>query len=170
MWFDRQAEEAMNWYVEIFNASPKQQGSSRIISIERYPEGPLIGPMQGLENKVLSGTFELAGQRFMALDGGPFFQPNGAVSFYIDCDSQEEVDHYWDRLTQDGDPAAQQCGWLKDKFGFSWQVIPTALPQMMSHPNKAISNQVMQAMLQMKKIDVAVLEKAYNDALNTSAA
>src|SRR6185369_5475829 len=112
------------------------KGESKIISIKRYPEGPLEGPMKGMEGKVLTGVFELAGQRFMALDGGPFFKPTGAMSLYIECQTQEEVDHYWNTLTEGADPKAQQCGWLQDKFGFSWQVIPTALPTLLNDPDQ----------------------------------
>lgn len=97
----------------------------------------------------------------MALDGGPFFKPTGAVSFYIECQTQEEVDYYWSKLTEGSDPKAQQCGWLQDQFGFSWQVIPRALPELLNDPDKEKADQVMRAMLQMKKIDVADLRKAY---------
>lgn len=155
LWFDTDAEEAMNTYVSIFP-------DSRIVSIRRYPEGPLEGPMQGMEGKVLTGVFELMGQTFMALDGGPFFPPSGAVSFYIECDTQEEVDAYWDALTEDGDPAAQQCGWLKDRFGFSWQIIPSALPRLMNDSDQQKAARVMQAMLQMKKIEIQALQDAYD--------
>jgi predicted 3-demethylubiquinone-9 3-methyltransferase (glyoxalase superfamily) len=154
-WFDRNAEEAMNFYVSIFK-------NSRIVSIKRYPQGPLEGPMKGMEGKVLSGVFELEGQRFIALDGGPFFKPTEAVSFYVECETQREVDHYWDRLTQGGDPKAQQCGWLKDKYGFSWQVVPTALPRLLNDPDAKKAGRVMQAMLKMKKIDIPTLEQAYH--------
>lgn len=118
--------------------------------------------MQGMEGKVLTGVFELMGQTFMALDGGPFFPPSGAVSFYIECETQEEVDTYWHALTLGGDPAAQQCGWLKDKFGFSWQIIPSALPRLMNDPDPEKSARVMQAMLQMKKIEIKALQDAYD--------
>ncbi len=122
LWFNNNAEEAMNFYVSIFK-------NSRIVSLKRYPEGPLEGPMKGMEGKVLTAVFELEGQRFMALDGGPFFKPSGAVSFYVECETQEEVDDYWEKLTAGGNPKAQQCGWLQDKYGFSWQIIPAALPK-----------------------------------------
>jgi predicted 3-demethylubiquinone-9 3-methyltransferase (glyoxalase superfamily) len=155
MWFDKNAEEAINFYVSIFM-------NSKIISIKRYPEGPLEGPMKGMEGKIITAVFELEGQRFMALDGGPFFKPTGAISFYVECDTQEEVDAYWDKLTEGGDPKAQQCGWLQDKYGFSWQIIPKALPAFLNDPDPKKSSQVMQAMLKMKKIDVSELEAAYN--------
>jgi predicted 3-demethylubiquinone-9 3-methyltransferase (glyoxalase superfamily) len=290
LWFDTQAEDAINFYTSIF---PK----SKLVSIQRYPEGPLEGPMQGMEGKVLTAEFDLMGQRFMALDGGPAFKfslatsffvngeteeeidnlwrelsnagtvlmdfqtysfsekfgwlmdryglswqlnlgarkqkisPfllfvgeqhgkaeeamrfytslfdnsgiekiqrfgagedeeeiegtvehavfrlsgqefmamdsnrshtfnfNEAISFYVNCKSQEEVDHFWNKLS--AEPTAEQCGWLKDKYGVSWQIIPTALPKLMNDPNPEKSKRVMDAMLQMKKIDVKALEKAY---------
>jgi predicted 3-demethylubiquinone-9 3-methyltransferase (glyoxalase superfamily) len=290
LWFDKQAEEAMNFYASIFK-------NSKVVSIKRYPEGPLEGPMQGLEGKVITGVFELEGQRFMALDGGPAFtftpavsffvncetqedidelweklseggiilmeldrypfsekfgwvedkfglswqlnlatlpqkiipflmfvgeqhgkaeealklytslfenssiarierygpgqeEPEGtvmhamfslngqafmamdsnrehpftfneAISFYVECNSQEEVDYYWENLSQGGDKNAQQCGWLKDTYGVSWQIIPTALPELLNDPDPEKSQRVMQAMLQMKKIDIKALKQAY---------
>lgn len=157
LWFDNQAEEAMNFYISIFS-------DSSIVSIKRYPEGPLDGPMKGMEGKVLTGVFELEGQRFMALDGGPFFKPTAAVSFYIECEDQEEVDRYWNRLSEGGDPKAQQCGWLQDKFGFSWQVIPKALPELLNDPDHEKADRVMQAMLKMKKIDISELQDAYEQS------
>jgi len=116
--------------------------------------------MKGMEGKVLTAVFELEGQRFMALDGGPFFKPSGAVSFYVECETQEEVDDYWEKLTAGGNPKAQQCGWLQDKYGFSWQIIPAALPKLLNDPDRAKANRVMQAMLQMKKIDIGGLMRA----------
>ncbi len=156
MWFDKNAEEAMNFYTSVFK-------NSKIVSIKRYPEGPLEEPMKGMEGKVLTGVFELERQRFMALDGGPFFKPSGAVSFYVECEKQEEVDYYWDKLTEGGDPKAQLCGWLQDKYGFSWQIIPTALPRLLNDPNPEKADRVMQAMLRMKKIDIATLKRAYEE-------
>ncbi len=153
LWFDKNAEEAINFYVSIFK-------NARIVSIKRYPDGPLEGPMKGMEGKVLTAVFELEGQQFMALDGGPFFKPTGAVSFYVECETQEEVDNYWNKLTEGGDPKAQQCGWIQDKYGFSWQIIPSILTKLLNDSDKAKAGHVMQAMLQMKKIDVAALEKA----------
>ncbi len=155
LWFNIQAEEAINFYVSIFK-------NSKIVSIKRYPEGPLQEPMKGMEGKVLTAVFELEGQTFMALDGGPFFKPSGAVSFYIECKTQDEVDYYWDKLTEGSDPKAQQCGWLQDKYGFSWQVIPIALPKLLNDPDAKKADRVMQAMLKMKKIIIADLESAYN--------
>jgi len=116
--------------------------------------------MKGMEGKVLTAVFELEGQRFMALDGGPFFQPSGAVSFYVECETQEEIDHFWTKLSAGGDPQSQQCGWLKDKYGFSWQIIPRALPELLNDRDKEKSARVMQAMLKMKKIDIEGLKAA----------
>ena len=154
LWFDNQAEEAVNLYTSIFK-------NSKIVSIKRYPEGPLEGPMKGMEGKVLTAVFELEGQRFMALDGGPYFKATGAVSFYVECETQEEVDYYWEKLTAGADEKAQQCGWLQDKFGFSWQIIPKDLPRLLNDEDSEKSGRVMQAMLQMKKIDIRSLKRAY---------
>jgi predicted 3-demethylubiquinone-9 3-methyltransferase (glyoxalase superfamily) len=154
LWFDKKAEEAMNFYVSIFK-------NSRIVSISHYPDGPLEGPMKGMEGKVLGGVFELEGQAFMALDGGPLFKPTPAISFYVECETQKEVDHYWDRLAEGGDPKAQRCGWLQDKYGFSWQIIPAALPRLLSDPDGEKAGRAMQAMLKMKKIDIATLKRAH---------
>lgn len=166
MWFDKEAEEAINYYVETFSSAPSATGESKVTHIQRYPDGPLEGPMKGMEGRVLTGTFTLGGQEFMALDGGPLFKGSGAISFLIDCSAQEEVDHFWDKLTSGGDPSAQQCGWLKDKFGFSWQVVPKQLSQLLSDPDKAKAGRVMAAMMQMKKIIIADLETAANQASN----
>lgn len=151
-WFNNNCEEAVNFYVSIFK-------NSKIITIQRYPEGITVGPMAGFDGKVLTAVFELEGQRFMGLDGGPVFQPSGAISQLIECQDQEEIDHYWDKLTEGGDPAAQQCGWLKDKYGFSWQVTPD-MSRWMNNTDKEASGRAMQAMLKMKKIIIADLEKA----------
>lgn len=150
LWFDHQAEEAMNFYVSIFK-------NSRIISLTRYGEG---GP--GPAGEVMTGTFELEGQEFMALNGGPDHQFSEAISFFVDCKTQEEVDELWNKLTQDGEEGP--CGWLKDKFGVSWQIIPTALGELLGDPDPAKSQRVMQAMLQMKKIDIKTLQEAHEQA------
>jgi predicted 3-demethylubiquinone-9 3-methyltransferase (glyoxalase superfamily) len=155
LWFDRNAEEAMQFYTSIFK-------NSKIVHIQRYPaEERLIGPMKGFGGQVLTGVFELEGQRFMALDGGPIFQPSLATSFLIECKDQEEIDYYWEKLSEGGDPSAQQCGWLKDKFGFSWQVVPN-MDQWFNEKDPGKSDQAMKAMLEMKKIDIAKLDEAYN--------
>lgn len=153
LWFDKQCEEALNFYVSIFK-------NARIVSIKRYPDGPLEGPMKGMEGKVLTAVFELEGQTFMALDGGPVFKPTAAMSLYVECGTQEEVDHYWNKLGEGGDPQMQQCGWIQDKYGFSWQIIPKRLPELLTDPDKAKADRALKAMLQMKKIDIAELEKA----------
>ncbi len=152
LWFDRNAEEAIQFYTSIFK-------NSKIVSIKRYPEGPLEGPMQGMEGKVLTALFELEGQRFMALDGGPIFKFTEATSFFVECELQEEVDYYWEKLS--ADPQAEQCGWLKDKYGLSWQIVPTLVSELLNDPDPAKSQNVMQAILQMKKIDIAGLKRAY---------
>jgi predicted 3-demethylubiquinone-9 3-methyltransferase (glyoxalase superfamily) len=153
LWFDRNTEEAMNFYVSVFK-------NSRIVSIQRYPDGPLEGPMKGFEGQVLTAVFELNGQQFMALDGGPIFKFNESVSFLVDCDGQEEVDYYWDKLS--AVPESEQCGWLKDKFGISWQIIPKQLNEILGGPDKEKAARATQAMLQMKKIDIAALQAAYD--------
>jgi predicted 3-demethylubiquinone-9 3-methyltransferase (glyoxalase superfamily) len=146
LWFDNQAEEAMAFYTSIFK-------NSKIGNVSRYGDA---GP--GPKGSVMVASFELDGMPFTALNGGPMFKFTEAVSFYVDCDSQEEVDYYWDKLSAGGSPS--QCGWLKDKFGLSWQIIPSALPKLLGDPDRAKANRVMQAMLQMRKIDVAALQKA----------
>lgn len=159
LWFDTQAEEAVRFYVSVFAGAPGRAGPSKVVSISRYPEGPLEGPMKGMEGKVLTAVFLLAGQKFMALDGGPVFRFTEAVSLYVDCSSQAEVDYFWGKLS--ADPKAEQCGWLKDRFGLSWQVVPSILGRLLDDPDKARSGRVMQAMLQMKKLDIAALKKAH---------
>ena len=144
LWFDGNAEEAMNFYTSIFR-------NAKVGSISRYGEA---GP--GPAGSVLTAAFELEGLQFTALNGGPHFKFNEAISFHVACESQEEVDYFWDRLGAGGQ--IQQCGWLKDKFGVSWQIVPTALPRLLGDPARA--NRVMQAMLQMKKLDIAALERA----------
>lgn len=152
LWFDNNAEEAMNYYVDVFK-------NSKIIRIDRYPGGYSEGPMAGMEGKVLNGEFELDGRRFICLDGGPIFKFNESVSFIVDCADQEEVDYYWEKLS--AVPESEQCGWCKDKFGLSWQIIPKQLGELLTDPDKEKAKRVMDAMLQMHKIDVAELQKAY---------
>lgn len=150
LWFDHEAEEAMNFYVSIFK-------SSRIISVTRYGEG---GP--GPAGQVMTGTFQLEGQEFMALNGGPDHKFTEAVSFFVDCKTQAEVDELWNKLTEGGEEGP--CGWLKDKFGVSWQIIPTVPGELLGNPDPVKSQRVMQAMLQMKKIDIKALQQAYEQA------
>ena len=152
LWFDDQGEDAANFYVSIFK-------DARITNVSRYGEAgkEVHGRKPGTAMTV---AFELEGQPFTALNGGPQFKFSEAISFQISCESQAEVDHYWDKLSEGGDPKAQQCGWLKDKFGLSWQVVPTALPRLLSDPDRAKAGRAMNAMLKMKKIDIAALENA----------
>ena len=148
LWFDDNAEEATNFYVSVFR-------NSEVLSISRHGES---GP--AAEAPVLATTFQLDGLEFLAINGGPHFKFTEATSFMIDCKSQEEVDYFWEKLSAGGQTS--QCGWLKDKFGLSWQVIPSILGELMQDPDPAKSNRVMQAMLQMTKIDIAKLQEAHD--------
>lgn len=153
LWFDAQAEEAALFYISIFK-------DSKISAISRYPE---VG--QETHGKppgsVLTVAFELNGQPFTALNGGPQFKFNQAVSLQIDCEDQEEVDYYWNRLSEGSDPDQGQCGWIKDKFGFFWQVVPKILPILLSDPDTAKAQRAFQALLEMKKLDIAALRRAF---------
>ncbi len=160
LWFDKETEEAMNFYVSVFNGNPAKKKESKVLSIKRYPDGPLEGPMQGFEGKVLTGVFELEGQRYMALDGGPIFKFSESVSLLVDCENQEEINYFWDAFTKNGG-AESQCGWLKDKYGFSWQIVPP-MEKFMNQDDPERSRKAMHEMLKMKKIVIADLEKAYN--------
>ena len=152
LWFDDQALPAAEFYTSIFK-------KSKIGKISRYGEAgrEIHGKPAG---SVMTVAFELDGQAFTALNGGPVFRFTEAISLQIDCESQKEVDYYWDKLSEGGDDKAQQCGWLKDRYGLSWQVVPRALIELMSDPDPEKSGRVMEAMLQMKKIDIAGLERA----------
>lgn len=154
LWFDNNAEEAVNFYVSIFK-------NSKIIQIKRYPEGMDDPNVKDMGGKVLTAVFELDGQQFMAMDGGPMFKFNEAISMMVDCEDQEEVDYYWEKLTADGGEESV-CGWLKDKYGLSWQITPRALPKLISDPDQEKARRVMQAMMKMKKIVIKDLEEAYN--------
>jgi predicted 3-demethylubiquinone-9 3-methyltransferase (glyoxalase superfamily) len=153
LWFENQAEEAAKFYISVFK-------NSKIGRITRYgKEGVEIhGRPVG---SVMTIEFELEGTQFVALNGGPHFKFTEAVSFIINCDSQKEVDYFWEKLSEGGDPKAQVCGWLKDKFGLSWQVVPTEMTDMFLDENSEKTHRAMRAMLQMKKLDLAVLKKAY---------
>jgi predicted 3-demethylubiquinone-9 3-methyltransferase (glyoxalase superfamily) len=153
LWFDNQAEEAARFYTGIFK-------DSKIVAISRYGEAgqEIHGQKPGT---VMTVAFELEGQSFTALNGGPVFKFNEAISLQITCESQEEVDHYWYKLSAGGDEKAQQCGWLKDRFGVSWQVVPKALIEMLLDPDAGKSQRAMTAMLKMKKLDIAELKRAY---------
>lgn len=153
LWFDTQAEEAAHFYCSIFN-------NARILGISRYGEaGHEIHGMPA--GSVLTVVFELDGQTFTALNGGPIFKFNEAISLQVSCDTQQELDHYWFQLAAGGDPAAQQCGWLKDKYGVSWQVVPAVLAAMMTDTDHRKTERVMTALLKMKKLDSAALQQAY---------
>lgn len=152
LWFEHNAEEAMNYYVSVFK-------NSKIVRIDRYPSEGLEGPMKGFEGQVLNGVMELDGQVFWTIDGGPgVWEFSGATSFIVDCADQDEVDYYWEKLSSV--PEAEQCGWCKDKFGMTWQVIPKQLGDLMTDPDKEKVQRVTHAMLQMKKMVIADLEKA----------
>ncbi len=153
LWFDYQAEDAANFYTGVFK-------NSKIVSVTRYSE---VG--QEIHGKpagtVMAVAFELDGQPFTALNGGPLFQFNESVSFQVPCATQEEVDYYWEKLSQGGDEQAQQCGWLKDQFGVSWQVVPTVLIEMLHDSDPQKTQRVMQTMFPMKKLDIPTLKRAY---------
>jgi predicted 3-demethylubiquinone-9 3-methyltransferase (glyoxalase superfamily) len=152
LWFDNQAEQAAAFYVSVFK-------DSRIVSVTRYTEA-------GREihrrppGSVMVVAFELDGQPFTALNGGPVFTFNEAISMQVNCENQKEVDYYWDALSKGGDPKAQQCGWLKDQYGVSWQVVPTVLPELLKDHISDTAQRAMEAMLRMKKINIVELERA----------
>ncbi|RUL67164.1 VOC family protein [Dyella dinghuensis] len=150
LWFDDQAEEAADYYVSIFE-------NSRILTVNRY--GKEAAKTTGKpEGSVMTIAFELDGVEFGALNGGPLFTFNPALSLVVHCNNQDEVDHFWNHLSKDGDPSAQACGWLKDRYGLSWQIVPARLIELLSGPDRTKAGKVMQAMLTMKKIDIAALE------------
>jgi predicted 3-demethylubiquinone-9 3-methyltransferase (glyoxalase superfamily) len=153
LWFDDQAEAAAKFYTSIFR-------NSKIVSISRYGEAgyEVHGKPAGT---VMVVAFELDGQAFTALNGGPMFTFNEAISFQVYCETQADVDYHWEKLSAGGDAGAQQCGWLKDQYGVSWQVVPRVLPKMITDPDAVKSQRVMAAMLQMKKIDIDALTRAY---------
>jgi len=153
LWFDDQGEQAAGFYTAIFK-------SSKVTAVSRYGEAgkEVHGRPMG---SVMTVAFELEGQPFTALNGGPIFKFTEAISFQVDCETQAEVDHYWTKLSEGGDPGAQQCGWLKDKYGVSWQIVPRVLIEMLMDPDQGKSQRVMTAMLRMKKIDIAELKRAY---------
>ena len=153
LWFDDQAEQAAEFYTSIFK-------NSRIRRISRYgKEGYEIhGKVEGT---VMTVEFQIEGQEFVALNGGSHFRFNEAISFIVNCETQTEVDYLWDKLSEGGDPEAQQCGWLRDKFGISWQIVPTVLTEMVNDPNSEKSQKAVKAMLQMKKLDIEKLVDAF---------
>ena len=143
LWFDDKAEEAMNFYVSVFK-------NSKVLNVSRLEGAP--------NGKVMSGSFQLEGQEFMALNGGPQFPFTEAISFVVNCDSQDEVDEYWNRLTEGGEEG--QCGWLKDKYGVSWQIVPTVLIELLNSPDQERAHRVTKVMLKMRKLDIKTLTKA----------
>ena len=161
MWFDSQAEEAANFYVSVFSARGGKD--SKIKKIARYPKAAekVSGKSAG---SVMTVAFELNGQEYLALNGGPTFKFSEAVSFIVNCEDQEEVDYYWDKLTEGGDEKAQICGWLKDKYGLSWQIVPTLLGKLLGDKDAVKAQRVMQAMLKMQKIDTRILQQAYEQS------
>jgi predicted 3-demethylubiquinone-9 3-methyltransferase (glyoxalase superfamily) len=150
LWYDNQAEEAAKFYTSLFK-------NSRILSVSRYQEGT-----SGEPGSVMTVNFELDGQEFAALNGGPVFKFNEAMSLLVHCDSQEEVDRLWEKLTENGGEESQ-CGWLKDRFGVSWQIVPNEFMELMDGKDPAKARNMMQAMLKMKKIDMGLLKKAYEE-------
>ena len=154
LWFDSQAEDAAKFYTGIFR-------NSKIVATSRYGEAgkEVHGRQPG---SVMTVAFELEGQSFTALNGGPVFQLSPAISFQVTCDNQQEVDHYWSKLSDGGDTQAQQCGWLQDRFGVSWQVVPRVLPELLMDPDPAKSARAMEALLKMRKLDIAALQQAFN--------
>jgi len=147
LWFDGKAEEAINFYTSIFK-------NSKVVSMSRWGDG---SPFP--KGQVMSGTFELDGQQFYAFDAGPQFKFTEAISLFVNCETQEEVDHFWEKLSAGG--AKSRCGWLKDKFGVSWQVVPIVLDEMLQDKDAEKAKRVMEAMLQMDKIDIKTLKQAY---------
>ncbi len=146
LWFDNNLEEAMNFYASVFK-------NSKIRNVSRYNEAG-----SGPAGKVFTATFELEGQQFMGLNGGPMFKFTEAVSFFVNCETQEEIDDYWEKLTAGGEES--RCGWLKDKFGLSWQIIPANLGQLLGNPDPKKAKNAMNAMLKMGKLNIAELERA----------
>ncbi len=158
LWFDKECEEAVNFYIETFNGAPHKKDESKIVHLQRYPSEYQVGPVPGMEGKVLTVIFELAGQRFMALDGGPYFKFNEAISLYVECEDQEEVDYFWEKLS--AVPESEQCGWLKDKYGVSWQIVPKIMGELLSDSDLKKVQRVTEAFLPMKKLDVQKLQDA----------
>jgi predicted 3-demethylubiquinone-9 3-methyltransferase (glyoxalase superfamily) len=148
LWFDDKAEEAMNFYTSVFK-------NSKIVSVTRYG-----GAGPGSKGTIMTAAFQLEGQDFVALNGGPLFKFTEAISFVVECETQEEVDEFWEKLSGGGQPG--RCGWLKDKYGLSWQIVPNVLGEMLNDSDPAKSERVMNAMLQMDKLDIKTLEQAYH--------
>ncbi len=158
LWFDKDTEEAINFYVDVFNGAPNKRSESKILSIKRYEGDMEVPEAAKMDGKILTAVFELEGQQFMALDGGPIFKFTEATSFYVDCQDQAEIDYFWEKLS--AVPESEQCGWLKDKFGLSWQIVPRRLNELLNSSDKDKANAVTNCMLKMKKLDIAELEAA----------
>ena len=155
LWFDNNAEEAVEFYISVFK-------NAKIGNVTRYgKEGYEIHGREA--GTVMTVEFEIEGQKFVALNGGPIFKFNEAISFQVHCETQKEVDYYWEKLSQGGDEQAQQCGWLKDKYGVSWQIVPIVLAKMLQDKDTTKSDRVMKVMLQMRKLDIMTLWQAYED-------
>jgi predicted 3-demethylubiquinone-9 3-methyltransferase (glyoxalase superfamily) len=153
LWFDGKAEEAANFYASVFK-------NSKIVSVARYgEEGAKASGMP--KGTAMTVAFQLDGQEFVALNGGPHFKFTEAISFVVNCKTQDEVDHYWEKLSAGGDEKARQCGWLKDKYGLSWQIVPTVLVEMLQDKDPKKSERVMETLLKMKKLDIKTLKQAY---------
>ncbi len=160
LWFDKNCEEAISYYVETFNNAPYSNNNSKINFIQRYEEGMETPGVEEMMGKVITAEFELDGQKFQALDGGPIFKFSEAISLLVECADQAEVDYFWEKLSED--PEGGQCGWTKDKFGLSWQIVPKRLNELAGDPDREKAHKVINAMLEMKKLDVAKLEEAAN--------
>lgn len=158
LWFDKDSEEAMQYYIDVFNNAPHKSGDSKINYIARYEKGIEAPGAAEMEGKVITAEFELNGQKFMCLDGGPIFTFTEAISLFVECEDQEEVDYFWEKLS--AVPESEQCGWCKDKFGLSWQITPKRLMELVGDKDKEKAHRVANAMLQMHKIDIAKLEEA----------
>lgn len=158
LWFEDKCEEAINYYVDTFNHAPGSDQKSKVNFIQRYEEGMQTPNNDQMLGKVLTAEFELAGQKFQALDGGPIFKFNESISMLVEVADQEELDYFWERLS--AVPESEQCGWCKDKFGLSWQIIPKRLGELAGDKDKQKAHRVVNAMLEMKKLDISELEKA----------
>lgn len=161
LWYDQDCEEAINYYIDVFNGAPNPRGESRILSIQRYEKEMEVPGAQEMEGKILNIVFELDGQRFIAIDGGPVFKFTEAISLDIDCDDQTDVDYFWEKLS--AVPEAEQCGWVKDQYGLSWQIVPRRLEELLASEDRPKALAALNAMLPMKKLDIAELERAYNE-------
>jgi predicted 3-demethylubiquinone-9 3-methyltransferase (glyoxalase superfamily) len=148
LWFDDQAEEAANFYVSVFK-------NSKVLSINYYPK-----ESGGKEGRVMTVKFELDGEEFVGLNGGPHFSFTEAISFWVKCDTQEEIDYFWEKLSEGGETS--ECGWLKDRYGLSWQIVPSSIEELISEEDPARKDRVLKAVWQMQKLDIATLEKAYD--------